>query len=68
MGGADPALASLMETMMAQLLSKEVLYEPIQAIAKRVRSLPGVPPSETPSFLTLPASSSPAGWWRSVAD
>ena len=37
--GADPAIASLMDTMMAQLLSKDVLYEPLQQISARVRVL-----------------------------
>lgn len=35
--GADPAVASLLDTMMAQLLSKDVLYEPLQQISARVR-------------------------------
>ena len=36
--GADPAMASMLDTMMAQLLSKEVLYEPLQQICARVRA------------------------------
>ena len=35
--GTDPAVASLLDTMMAQLLSKDVLYEPLQQISARVR-------------------------------
>ena len=36
--GADSAVASLLDTMMAQLLSKDVLYEPLQQISARVRA------------------------------
>ena len=35
--GADPAVTSLLDSMMAQLLSKDVLYEPLQQISARVR-------------------------------
>ena len=30
-------MASMLETMMSQLLSKEVLYEPLQQMCSRVR-------------------------------
>ncbi len=36
--GADPSLASMLDTFMSQLLSKNVLYEPLQQISMRVRA------------------------------
>jgi hypothetical protein len=36
--GSDPSLAGFLDTMMQQLLSKSVLYEPLQQINARVRT------------------------------
>ena len=35
--GSDPSMASVLDTFMSQLLSKSVLYEPLQQISLRVR-------------------------------
>lgn len=39
LGATDPGLAGFLDTMMSQLLSKSVLYEPLQQINARARGL-----------------------------
>jgi len=79
--GSDPSMASVLDTFMSQLLSKSVLYEPLQQISLRVRvtamrvsarshshlSIPHTWPARAAACLRSSLQGTPArvSWWRS---